>query len=134
MFTRRLCLCFKQLTRLQVLVAFFVSALFTWISTFLCLLLEPREKPKRKNPIDEWWTKHICLPAREVVPQADLLSECFYRVTWSLSDQQLVTGIAILVASFKLFNEGAITAYHFTIARDLAFFSSNSHLLSLLAL
>lgn len=52
----------------------------------------------------------------------------------TLSDQQLVTGIAILAASFKLLNEGTITAYHFTIARDLAFFSSNAHLLSLLAL
>jgi hypothetical protein len=84
--------------------------------------------------VDEWWTKHICLPVQERIPHPELWSECFYRVTMTLSDQQLVTGIAILAASFKLLNEGTITAYHFTIARDLAFFSSNAHLLSLLAL
>lgn len=98
------------------------------------LLLQPPTKQRRKNPVDEWWTKHICLHVRNHFRNAELWSECFYRMTWTLSDQQLVTGIAILAASFKLFNEGTITAYHFSIARDLAFFSSNAHLLSLLAL
>jgi hypothetical protein len=69
-----------------------------------------------------------------VVPYADVWSECFYSVTFSLSDQQLVTGIAILTAGIKMLAQGTVTAYHFSIVRDLAFFSSNAHLLSLLVL
>lgn len=121
----------------QVLVAFLCSALFAWFSTAGYVVLEPRayQKPKRSNPIDEWWTKHICLSVqRWVGSNADVWSECFYRVTFSLSDQQLVTGIAILAAGFKMLAEGTITAYHFSVVRDLAFFSSNAHLLSLLVL
>jgi hypothetical protein len=117
-----------------VLIAFLVSALLAWITTFCYLILQPRDKEKRHNPVDEWWTKNICLPVRQHVRQPELWAECFFRVTFTLSDQQLVTGIAILVASFKLLREGKITAYHFGVARDLAFFSSNAHLLSLLAL
>jgi hypothetical protein len=122
------------LTHVQVFVAFLVSALLTWCTTVGYLLLQPRQKPKRHNPIDELWTKHVCLRVQARVPNADRWSECLYRVTFALSDQQLVTGIAILVAGFKLLGEGTITAYHFSIVRDLAFFSSNAHLLSLLAL
>jgi hypothetical protein len=84
--------------------------------------------------VDEWWTKNICLPVQQYVRRPELWAECFFRVTFTLSDQQLVTGIALLVASFKLPGEGEITAYHFGVARDLAFFSSNVHLLSLLVL
>jgi hypothetical protein len=98
------------------------------------LLLKPREKQRRRNPIDEWWTKTICVRTRGSVPNPDVWAECFYRVTFSLSDQQLVTGIAILTAAFRLRAQGSITALHFSIVRDLAFFSSAAHILSLLAL
>jgi hypothetical protein len=119
----------------KVVTAFLSSALLAWFTTVGYILLEPRNKSKRTNPIDELWKKHICLPVqRWVGPHADVWSECFYRVTFSLSDQQLVTGIAILTAGFKMLAQGTITAYHFSIVRDLAFFSSNAHLLSLLVL
>lgn len=48
-----------------------------------------------------------------------------------LSDQQLVTGTAMLATIIYLRNQGAITVYHYTMATDLAWFSSNTHLLSL---
>ncbi|KAF2031541.1 hypothetical protein EK21DRAFT_110911 [Setomelanomma holmii] len=118
-----------------VMVAFLFSALLAWLTTVGHIILESRHKAKRKNPIDEVWTKYICLPVqKKVVSDADVWSECFYRVTFTLSDQQLVTGITILTAGLKLYAGGTITAYHFSIVWDLAFFSSNAHLLSLLAL
>ncbi|KAF2428790.1 hypothetical protein EJ08DRAFT_699010 [Tothia fuscella] len=52
----------------------------------------------------------------------------------SFSDQQLVTGIAVLVAGIKKLADGNITIYHFSLVTDLAWFSSNTHLLSLLTI
>jgi hypothetical protein len=75
---------------------------------------------------------HLPPIQRWVGLNADVWSERFYRVTFSLSDQLLVTGIAILTAGLKMLGQGTVTAYHFSIIRDLAFFSSNAHLLSLL--
>jgi hypothetical protein len=111
-----------------------LSAALTLLSTFGYLVLQPRKKSMRFNPIDEWWTKHVCLRVQKKVPEADIWAECLYRVTFALSDQQLGMGIAILAAGFKLLGEGTITVYHFSIVQDLAIFSSNTHLLSLLAL
>ena len=47
----------------------------------------------------------------------------------SLSDQQLVTGLAILVASYA--NRCTMTMYDFTIVAALAWFSSTTHLSTL---
>jgi hypothetical protein len=54
-----------------------------------------------------------------------------------LSDQQIVAGIAVLVAAIIGLAEphpDSIRIYHFSIVSDLAWFSSNTHLLSLLVL
>ena len=61
-------------------------------------------------------------------------AESLFEVVVMLSDQQLVTGIAVLSSAIYLRNRGSIAVYHYTIATDLAWFSSNTHLLSLLAL
>jgi len=104
------------------------------MTTLGYLLLRPRWKEKRRNKIDEWWTTQICERVQKSVSNARIWSECFYRVTIALSDQQLVTGIAILMAAFILRARGNIIAHHFSIVRDMAFFSSIAHTLSLLAL
>lgn len=49
-----------------------------------------------------------------------------------LSDQQLVTGIAMMIAALKKLHDETITVYHLTIVTDLVWFSSNTHLTSLL--
>jgi hypothetical protein len=122
------------LTRRQVIVAFFASALLTWISTCALLILEPKSNARRANVFDDYWTHRICAPIRSRIKNADVLAECFFRMTFALSDQQLVTGIAMMTAGLKMFAQDTISVYHFSIVRELAFFSSNSHLLSLLAL
>lgn len=47
----------------------------------------------------------------------------------TLSDQQLLVGIAILIAGFA--QHCSISVYHFSIVTDLAWFSSNTHLVTL---
>lgn len=54
------------------------------------------------------------------------------RTVLGFSDQQLVTGAAILIVVF--IQSGYITVYHFSIVMDLAWFSSNTHLLCLVVL
>ncbi len=54
------------------------------------------------------------------------------RVILNLSDQQLLTGIAILVLG--LIKHCTISVYHFTVVSDLAWFSSYVHMTSLILL
>jgi hypothetical protein len=69
---------------------------------------------------------------------ADVLAACASDLVQALSDTQLVTGIAVLVAGMiglaRADAAGPMTVYHFTIVTDLAWFSSNAHLLALLVL
>ena len=54
------------------------------------------------------------------------------KVLLNLSDQQLLTGLSVLIAGFA--THCSISAYHFSIVSDLAWFSSNVHLSSLTVL
>ena len=54
------------------------------------------------------------------------------KVLLNLSDQQLLTGIAILISG--LVKHCSISVYHFSIVSDLAWFSSYVHLTSLVVL
>lgn len=54
------------------------------------------------------------------------------KVVLNLSDQQLLTGLSVLVAGFG--THCSISVYHFAIVSDLAWFSANLHLSSLIVL
>ena len=51
-----------------------------------------------------------------------------------MSDTQLVSGIAMLISASKKLRDGSISVYHFNIVTDLAWFSSNTHILTLLVI
>ena len=51
------------------------------------------------------------------------------KVVLGLSDQQLLTGLAVLVAGF--WTHCSISVYHFAVVNDLAWFSANTHLTTL---
>lgn len=61
----------------------------------------------------------------------DLQSLIAYDLVNTFSDLQLVTGLAILVAGFTEIAQRKISVYHFLIITDLAWFCTNSHLLSM---
>lgn len=58
--------------------------------------------------------------------------EAFTRFILTLSDQQLVTGLAILIAGIA--GQNYLTGYEFDIALGLAWFSSTTHMATLDAL
>ena len=63
---------------------------------------------------------------------AEFWQNVLEKVVLSLSDTQLVTGLAILVVAFVRWDE--ITVYHWEIISDLAFISSNTHIATLVIL
>ena len=113
-----------------MIIAFTVTAALTWLSTLGHFILMPPAKQRRTNIFDEFCDRHISRRIRNWVPLYEIYANCFYQVTMALSDQQLVTGIAILVAGLKMYVQDAISVHNFSVVRELAFFSSNSHLLS----
>ncbi|KAI9890347.1 MAG: hypothetical protein M1814_004257 [Vezdaea aestivalis] len=70
--------------------------------------------------------------ARSLLPEdqkAAHLIECLHQWILALSDQQLITGLAVLIAAFARWDK--ITIYHFEIAASLAFYSAGTHLITL---
>lgn len=59
------------------------------------------------------------------------IEEAFESFLLSFSDQQLVTGLAMLVS---MFSKGDITIYSFQVATAVAWFSSTIHLATLIVL
>jgi len=114
------------------------TACLTLLSTVLCLLLQREDSTGKEslNPIDGRIRSTLGKRLRGFVKKHEHLHplvSCLRGLTKALSDQQLVTGIAILVAALKrLYVDQTITVYHFSIVTDLAWFSANTHLLSLL--
>ncbi|ORY54979.1 uncharacterized protein BCR38DRAFT_453068 [Pseudomassariella vexata] len=115
-----------------VVAAFIVSIVFTTLATWTCLLLAP-VADDTFNPIDNFFRKFICFRVQSWTgkERADSYLACSRDLVSSLSDQQLVTGIAILAAGLKKLSDGTITIYHFSIVQDLAWLSSNTHRLAL---
>lgn len=54
------------------------------------------------------------------------------KLVLSLSDQQLLTGLAVLIAGF--WTHCSISVYHFALVNDLAWFSANVHFATLVVL
>ena len=109
------------------------SSFFTLCFALACWTLTASTSPDQ-NLIDYWvfWflsklrlfkrtrrVRHFWVPVIE-------------KVMLSLSDQQLLTGLSVLIAGFA--THCSISAYHFAIVSDLAWFSSNVHLSTLTVL
>ena len=84
-----------------------------------------RLAPKIFGPDTAW----VSLDATEVRKRR---KDSLERFVLSLSDQQLVTGLAVLIAGYS--QTGSMSAYHFNIVASLAWFSSATHLATLAVL
>ena len=118
-----------------VLISFIVSAALTLVVSVVAIWVDccPEKEPHMNllptsksagstRPYDNWLyptissdKKHYWMAIME-------------RFILGLADQQLVTGTAVLLVGYLKCD---ITAYHFTIVGDLAWFSSNVHITSL---
>ena len=85
----------------------------------------------KENPIDAWVFEVTRRLANFRVPddKREIWVEVIEKVVLNISDQQLLTGTAVLIASF--WTHCSISVYHFTLASDLAWFSANVHLTTL---
>ena len=63
-----------------------------------------------------------------------LTSKTLRMLVLAYSDQQLVTGSAMLLVAFIRLSMGKISIYHFTLVVDMAWFASNTHLITLTVL
>jgi hypothetical protein len=139
---------YRVLTEPQVITAFFATAGLSVIASASCLMLSRRsisnadinkaEVRDRSittyssiNPIDKFFRRLVSDKVQTRVPDASFWADCLYDLVVSLSDQQLVAGLAILISGVIGLGAGTITVYHFSMVTSLAWFSSNTHLLSL---
>lgn len=83
------------------------------------------------NEIDIWLSSHLhkYSPFRVRDHKKALWTPIMEKFVLYLSDQQLLVGIAVLIAGFA--QHCSISVYHFSIVIDLAWFSSNTHLITL---
>lgn len=114
-----------------------IAAALTNICTVLHMLLERKsmyEGQPSINPLDRFLRRHVCEPLQKGIGshRSEKYGEALYHSVLSLSDTQLVTGIAILVPAFAKLSNGSITMYHFTIVLDLGWIASNTYNLTLL--
>ncbi|KAK5654465.1 hypothetical protein OQA88_7093 [Cercophora sp. LCS_1] len=149
----------------KVISAFIAAAGFSILSTALCLLLSRRAEgdathpdydahtqghqrnpvilptpPNHFNPIDRFFRNNVCKRAQHLVRRASgdpaILGACFRDSVLALGDQQIVTGIAMMIAAIVRKNDPAkpLSTYHFVVISDLVWFCSNAHLLALLVI
>ncbi|CAM1509670.1 Fc.00g000050.m01.CDS01 [Cosmosporella sp. VM-42] len=119
-----------------VLIAFVATAGLTIIATALHLAFTRTNREETYNPIDKFCRKFLEYLRNNVdgepKPPPQLLVGCLYDLVLSLSDTQLVTGIAMLSAAVVKLHQNSITVYHFSTVADLAWLSSGVHILTLL--
>ena len=114
-------------------MAFILSAFLTILFSFVYLLVS-KESFKEQNALDDWvWARLSSLsPSHTSDARRKVWQTVLEKVILSLSDQQLLTGLAILTAG--LLRHCSLSVYHFEMVYELAWFSSSTHMTSLSAL
>ena len=102
--------------------------------TVLCLALANiifTDASTSDNIVDVWITRIIGYPAlfRVTEESRDFWQPIIQKIILNLSDQQLLTGLGIIIAGF--WTHCSISVYNFTLVYDLAWFSSNVHVTTL---
>lgn len=118
---------------IQIVISFIATSCVTILIALVSFLLG-LIREERDNAIDAWVMKHLqkSTVLRARIERTDFWQPIVEGLALNLSDQQLLVGISILVAGFV--NHCSISVYHFVIVYDLAWFSSNTHMTSLLVL
>ncbi|ETN44353.1 uncharacterized protein HMPREF1541_10533 [Cyphellophora europaea CBS 101466] len=138
---------FNLIQILQVIGAFVTASALTVLASLLGLFLDLKRpqpiphpgmaKPVAYNRVDDRWTEYIdrlhakYMPTMKLPYGQDFWFQVFYRFALSLSDTQLVSGLAVISTALIRMATGELSTYHFNIIQDLAWLSNNSHLLSL---
>jgi hypothetical protein len=108
-----------------VIIAFILSACLTIVAVlgaYLCGMVDDG----LLRPVDRFILR---IPSRAA--NHPTVHVALRKLILALSDQQIVTGIAILGAGFAGMRDGSITVYHFHLVVYLAWMSSSVHLSAL---
>lgn len=119
---------------LQVITGFMATAYITLILVIVHYLFD---HDQTKNPVDRVIIDSVAKLWKYLISDRDKpalkWSEAIEFAVLMFSDQQLITGIGILVSGYTQINCG-LSAYHWQIVVYLAWFSSLTHLTTLTAL
>ena len=118
-------------------MAFTLTAALTLLASIVAVYFDLIEDPlsqQERSVVDILFRRFIALELDP--PRRKFWSKVVERLILGFSDQQLVTGTAILLAAFIRLptSNGQIRAYHFSVVTDLAWFSANTHLVTLFVL
>jgi hypothetical protein len=93
------------------------------------------------NPLDKFCRRHICDPCLKAFlrfrwfdSRKEAIRDALYALLVALADMLLATGNAMLIAAIIKLHRGSISIYHLSMVTNLAWFSSNVHLLALLGI
>jgi hypothetical protein len=118
-------------------VAFTLTAGLTLLASIVAVYFDLIGDPAphhEQSKVDKLFRRFIALELD--LPRRSFWSKVVERLILGFSDQQLVTGTTILLAAFIRLptSNGQIRVYHFSIVTDLAWFSANTHLITLFVL
>ena len=129
--------------RLQIIITFIASSGLAVSLSILHIFLTP-SLDAGDNVFDYWFRKFLilCIKGyaaavgfkrgqilRKPTERRRIAVRVIERMILSLSDQLLLTGLAVLIAGFWI--HCSISVYHFTLVSDLAWFASSVHLTTL---
>jgi hypothetical protein len=121
-----------------VVAAFVISSGLTLLTSIIALFMDLIADDMSQNKMDRYFCQRF---AFDYSTESEILSQKFWtnvieRLVLGFSDQQLVTGLAIMLTAFIRLgtNTNGITTYHFSLVTDLAWFSCNTHLITLFVL
>ena len=118
----------RSCSPVQVIVAFVATAFLTLVFSILAIWIDNRN---RRIDIPEQTAEQT-----HSIQKFKVYRGILEKLVLGLSDQQLITGLAILsIGLWRLPpSHGFISFYHFSLLQDLAWFSSNTHQLAVIVL
>ena len=135
--------CRQTLTEnLQFLIAFGLSAFLTLFICFISYLLN---QDSLSNEVDRLFIKFVAdrgfikkfanwVSKILKIQGVEKWNKALQMAVLSFSDQQILTGLAILISGYVQLSCRGLAVYHWQIVVDLAFFSSVTHLTTLTCL
>ena len=125
-----------KLSRFKVIASFIISAGLTLIFSIAYLLIRARAPYNATKILNKRLSGSVSRISQNLIghTRRELWADCLLKIVLTFSDQQLVVGLAMLITGIYMFVHTTISVYHFSIVMDLAWLSSNTHLLSLLVL
>ena len=121
----------RLILKFQVLISFMATAYFTVVLIIIQYFLDYFEAPYL-NKIDRGLVTYVRRKLR--LKSTGVWAPTIRKGIMMISDQQLITGIAVLAGAYSQLRCGKISAYHWQLIVYLAWFSSLTHLTTLTVL